>query len=384
MRKVVITGAASGIGRETARLFAEAGWSCVLLDLNADGLAETRAELAGTSHQSVAMDLTDPRAYAALDAITGPIAALICNAGASGTPGQGIVDLSEEKLDAAFALNQHAPFRLLAALGDRLEAGARVVAVSSGAGLRAIPLRGGYSPSKAGLIAGMLALSEGRKDLVVNILCPGFIRTALVEKLIVGGQLDPARAVAKIPLGRMGTPREMAEALCFLARPDTPALRGCVLSVDGGSSVFGGSAAYAAGAASAGQNAPGAGFDLRFAPDLAEKLPREEPRQAVVDGRALGAAERAEAIRAAAVDFARTEGAVSLTLLLPADDDPSPEARAQAATARMMVATLACELGPSGQRVNAIEGYPDPALVEWMGRAGFLTGQVLSAARQIR
>ena len=247
MNKVVITGAASGIGRETARIFADAGWTCVLLDLDGEGLAAVRADLLGGSHQAVAMDLTRDADYAALAAIEGPVAAVICNAGASGTPGRGIADLTPGELDAALALNQQAPLRMLAALEGRLAHGARVVAVSSGAGLRAIPLRGGYSPSKAGLIAAMMALSDARTDLAVSVLCPGFIRTALVDRLIAGGQLDPARAVAKIPLGRMGTPQEMADALFFLAAPADPPLRGCVLSVDGGSSVFGGSVAYAPG-----------------------------------------------------------------------------------------------------------------------------------------
>ncbi|GGF79307.1 hypothetical protein GCM10011402_34950 [Paracoccus acridae] len=381
MNKVVITGAASGIGRETARIFADAGWTCVLLDLDGEGLAAVRADLPGGSHQAVAMDLTRDADYAALAAIEGPVAAVICNAGASGTPGRGIADLTPGELDAALALNQQAPLRMLAALEGRLAHGARVVAVSSGAGLRAIPLRGGYSPSKAGLIAAMMALSDARTDLAVSVLCPGFIRTALVDRLIAGGQLDPARAVAKIPLGRMGTPQEMADALFFLAAPADPPLRGCVLSVDGGSSVFGGSVAYAPGPDTSGQLAPDAGFALRHADDLSSAFPPGATPQAVADGRARHAPDPMQALRAAAADFAATEGAVSLTLLLPADDDPHPAARGQAATLRMMVATLACELGPQGRRVNAVQGRPDPVLIDWIARAGFLTGQVLTSAR---
>lgn len=380
--KVVITGAASGIGRETARLFANAGWACVLVDRDSDGMATVLTDLPGDGHQSIAMDLIRLDHYASLSAVEGPVAAVICNAGASGAPGRGIADLAPAELDAAFALNQHAPLRMLAALDGKLSRGARVVAVSSGAGLRAIPLRGAYSPSKAGLIAMMMALAESRDDLAVTVLCPGFIRTALVDGLIAGGQLDPARAVAKIPLGRMGTPREIAEALFFLAAPADPALRGCVVSVDGGSSVFGGSVSCPPGQDTAGQVDRNAGLALRHAADLSPAFTAGPRPQAIVDGRARDARDPLQALREAAADFAATDAAVSLTLILPADEDANPAARGQAAALRMMVATLACEFGGRGRRVNAVQGHPDPALIDWMAHASFLTGQTLSSARR--
>ena len=82
MNKVVITGAASGIGRETARIFADAGWTCVLVDLDGEGLAAVRADLPGGPYQAVAMDLTRDTDYAALAGIEGPVAAGIFKAGA--------------------------------------------------------------------------------------------------------------------------------------------------------------------------------------------------------------------------------------------------------------------------------------------------------------
>ena len=86
-----------------------------------------------------------------------------------------------------------------------------------------------------------MALAAARPDLVVTALCPGFVRTELVERLIAAGRLDPRQAIEKTPLGRMADPAEMIRCL---ASPDAEAIRGQVISLCGGPSIYGGSRAY--------------------------------------------------------------------------------------------------------------------------------------------
>ncbi|MGN5479321.1 SDR family NAD(P)-dependent oxidoreductase [Cupriavidus basilensis] len=148
------------------------------------------------------IDLTDAVAIGTLTERTGPLDALVNNAGMSDRTNLPVVEAGED-WQALLALNLEAPARLVDALSPRLAAGARVVNVASGAGLRAIPWRGAYSASKAGLIGMSRALARERPDLQVSVLCPGFVRTELVDRLIAAGRLDPARVTAKIPLGRM-------------------------------------------------------------------------------------------------------------------------------------------------------------------------------------
>jgi NAD(P)-dependent dehydrogenase (short-subunit alcohol dehydrogenase family) len=369
-----------------------------LVDRDAQGLERLAAELpqpAGSQHTLRVVDMTDAAQIEALAEHVPPLDALINNAGMSDTSGVALAEQPWAQLDRLLALNLQAPQRLIAACLPRMKAGARVVNVASGAGLQAIPWRGAYSPSKAGLIALTKALAAARPDLVVNVLCPGFVRTELVESLISAGRLDPAEAVSKIPLGRMASPQEMAQVLVFLAGQGAAPLRGQVLAVNGGSSLYGGS--------------------RRLVPSALECLPLDLPVRlkvaagdpfawsrfdtgllegpvypAVLDASPLDCQEGGlfQAVHLAASRFkAQQQDRASLTLLLPAHDDTLWDLAGDAAAARMLVATLACEWGPLHLRINALE-IPEgsvPAelapLVHFVAGAGaqYLTGQTWRA-----
>lgn len=387
MQTVMITGAASGIGRAAAQRFARAGWRCVLVDRDGAALAQLCADLPGAP-VALAMDLTrDPLD---LPADLGPVDALVNNAGISDSSGIALTDQPWDQLDRVLALNLQAPARMVAALGARLGPGARVVNVASGAGLRAIPFRGAYSASKAGMIAQSRALARQRPDLCVTVLCPGFVRTELVDSLIAAGRIDPARAVAKIPLGRMASPEEMAEAIRFLASPAAAILSGGVLALDGGSSIYGGSIDFAPATFPVAPLRMATAFTM--VGDAGLRLPQPATGAtypAMVDATPLqaGAGQVLVAVHDAARGFAAAhDQGASLTLILPPEDPGAPWALAgDLAAARMLVASLACELGARGLRVNALQ--PDPAvspapLAEVIGYVGgaaaqFLTGQVL-------
>ncbi|MBY4895538.1 SDR family NAD(P)-dependent oxidoreductase [Cupriavidus sp. AU9028] len=380
MATVLITGAAAGIGRAAAHRLARDGWRCLLVDRDAARLdAALRSLPAGMhgDHLALQADLADA---AAIEAVarrvraSGPLDALVSNAGISDNSNRGIEQQDAARWRTVLDVNLHAPARLVEALSPVLNPGARVVNVASGAGLRAIPWRGAYSASKAGLIAMSRALARQRRDLCVTALCPGFVRTELVDGLIASGQLDPARAVAKIPLGRMAEPADIAETIRFLCEADAAPLSGLVLSVDGGSSVFGGSQAFAPAvgepvALDAAAHLRVEGAAGAHAPGLADVAPSGEGHGGEAQGGGQGycgvidltpahasPGARLEAVRASACRFAgQHPHDASLTLLLPREDRDDWRAAADAAAARMLVATLACEWGQRALRINAVQ-----------------------------
>ncbi len=463
MATVLITGAASGIGRAAATCFAANGWRCLLVDRNGEALqqvladvealAPRAAESDGLRHEIRCIDLTDAQQIASLADLSGPIDAVINNAGMSDTSGVPLTEQAPQRQAALAALNLAAPLAVVAALQSKLAPRARIVNVASGAGLRAIPFRGYYSATKAGLIAQSRALAQARPELAVTVLCPGFVRTELVASLIAAGRLDARQAVAKIPLGRMAEPAEMAEMMRFLASPGAAAISGQVLALCGGSSIYGGSRVCDPATAAplpmdmplaltvtgdaAGQWADSLRADVQgettLLPQAAATTAAQQPTaypgvvdvsalQAVMPGSISGSevpgtlAIVHEAARRFAAQHARD---ASLTILLPADyataDEPGRvrpgrvrpghvrpshagssgdaasladwRSAGDAAAARMLIATLACELAPRALRVNAVEVSPGirpehlrPLLHTIAGaRAQFLTGQTLRA-----
>jgi NAD(P)-dependent dehydrogenase (short-subunit alcohol dehydrogenase family) len=399
---VLITGAASGIGKATAELFARQGWRCVLLDRDLERLQQLQAQLVSLqpqAHLCRALDLTDPAGIQALGADLPELDALINNAGMSHSGASALASVDDELPARLLALNLAAPARMVQACTQRLRSGARIVNVASGAGLRAIPHRGLYSPSKAGLLAQTRALAQARPAWTVTALAPGFVRTELVQQLIDSGKLHPAAAVSKIPLGRMAESREMAQALYFLAAQSPSLLTGHTLSVCGGSSVYGGS-----------QPLPKAEYacmlpDTPLRLTIQGSLPPTWQMAAqcseattahssvpvyngYLDGSACMVADGQvlQAVQQAAAHFLQQQpkGPASLTLLLPSRQVPWEQAGDRAA-ARMLVSTLAAEWGAQGLRINAIEGADhvsaDQAwpLLQFMAGSGaqYLTGQTV-------
>jgi 3-oxoacyl-[acyl-carrier protein] reductase len=402
-RSVLITGAGAGIGRAAALGLARAGWHCVLVDADAAALERVEALWPAGAERPLGLvaDLTDAARIERLRQEVPPLDALINNAGMSAGGAEATSGHDDGCAARLLALNLAAPARVVQACAPHLRPGARVVNVASGAGLRAIPWRGLYSPSKAGLIGQSRALAHARPDWTVTTLAPGFVRTELVQRLIDGGRLDPAQAVSKIPMGRMAEPEEMAEALCFLASPGARVLTGQLLVLDGGSSVCGGSQPLPPG------ERPPLAFDAPLRPRceaVREPLwhaalhrwarshashPGSMGYAGVVDARALDAqpGARLDAVLDAARSFRSHHAALaSLTLLMPA---PEPgldwQMAGDADAARMLVATLAGEWGSHALRINALELPRDLApdaclpLLDYMAgpRAQFLTGQVL-------
>lgn len=217
----IITGAAAGIGRATATLLATDGWRVVGVDRSTgDGV-------------DIAGDAADPAVLAdALARCDGSLDALICSAG---IPPSGPWD-SREHWDEVLRVDLSAPYEALRVCWPALvAAGGSAVLVGSIVGAAEGSLRSpAYAAAKAGIegLARSFAVIGASDGVRVNVVAPGAIATDFDERLL------PADHRTDVPLGRMGTPEEVAGVIRFLVGQAASYVTGAVWTVDGGRSVL--------------------------------------------------------------------------------------------------------------------------------------------------
>jgi 2-keto-3-deoxy-L-fuconate dehydrogenase len=231
-KRLLVSGAGSGIGRAAARLFRDRGAELVLVGRRLAALQDTLpdAELAVLDH-------TDDIAVAAFAATCAPLDGMFLAAGELRTgsvEGTSIADF-----EAVLAANLRGPWLLCHHLGPRLRDGSSVVLVGSNIGLRAIPESAAYSVAKAGvhMLAKVLALEWASRRIRCNVLAPGPVHTAMVDaRLATSG--DPAGELARLsavnPLGRLGTTSEVAALAAHLLGDESAWTTGAVMPIDGG------------------------------------------------------------------------------------------------------------------------------------------------------
>ena len=244
-RVVLVTGAAQGIGRETAEHFKAAGARMHLLDIDEETLASNAAEI-GAAYSAV--DLGDAAAVSAavqnIEAEHGSIDILASAAGGvRGQVGRPISEVTEEDWRNVFAANVDAAFWLAQAIGPGMVARGRgrMVFVASGAGLR--PSRTGiqaYTAAKHALVGltKQLSWELGPAGVTVNAVAPGFVLSnpASRKQWESYGSEGQERLIEGLHTKRLGTAEDIAAAILFLASDFAGWITGQTLSVDGGRS----------------------------------------------------------------------------------------------------------------------------------------------------
>ena len=235
-KSALVTGASGGIGGEIAKALYAAGAKVALSGTRVEPLQALAAELGERAFVCPA-NLSDPASVEALPKAAveamGAVDILVNNAGI--TRDNLFMRMSDEEWASVIDVNLTASFRLMRGVlrGMMKARWGRIVNITSVVGQTGNPGQGNYAAAKAGLV-GMsksLAYEVASRGITVNCVAPGFIATAMTDKL---NDEQKAKILTQIPAGRMGTPEEIAAAVLYLASPEAGYVTGATLHVNGG------------------------------------------------------------------------------------------------------------------------------------------------------
>lgn len=244
----VITGAGSGLGRAMALRFVAEGARVLVADINEAGGRETVAAIGRTGAEDAVafrrVDVTveEDCAAAVVEAVArwGRLDVMVANAGI-GALGA-LADLERADWDRVLAVNLTGVFLCAKhAFRAMRDTGGSILITASVAGLQGTPTLGAYGPAKAGAIqlTRTLAREGARFNIRANALCPVWTDTPMVDAFVTGLSAQApdqmrARLTAGIPLGRMGTPDDVASAALYLASDEAAFITGVAFPIDGG------------------------------------------------------------------------------------------------------------------------------------------------------
>jgi 3-oxoacyl-[acyl-carrier protein] reductase len=237
-RVAIVTGASRGIGRAIAQHLAQQGATVVAAARgeNARAVADEIVAVGGRA-EAVSLDVTESGAAEQLVAATierhSRIDVLVNNAGIARD--QLLLRMKRDDWDAVLATNLTAAFTLSQAVLKPMirQRGGRIISISSVVGQSGNAGQANYAASKAGLIGftKALALEVASRGITANVVAPGLIETDMTRALTESARDEWA---LKIPLRRLGTPADIASAVCFLASDEASYITGQVLAVNGG------------------------------------------------------------------------------------------------------------------------------------------------------
>lgn len=238
-RIALVTGATRGIGKAIAEALARQGATVIgtaTTDAGAAAIGASLKEL-GNAGEGMRLDVTDgvgvAAAIAAIGSKFGDVTILVNNAGI--TRDNLLLRMTDDEWDSIMDTNLKSAYRLSkAVLRGMIKARhGRIINIGSVAGVSGNPGQVNYAAAKAALIGFTKSLAQevGSRNITVNCVAPGFIDTDMTQAL---ADVQRAKLLERIPLGRLGTPADVAHAVAFLASPEAGYITGATLHVNGG------------------------------------------------------------------------------------------------------------------------------------------------------
>lgn len=238
----LVTGGARGIGREIALLFAKEGADVCLCDVNLETARATQKEIEVLGRKSLSFE-TDVTALKQVEEMVNIILdnlkhidILVNNAGI--TKDNLLLRMSEEEWDKVLAVNLKGVFSCTKAVSKPMikQRSGKIVNIASIIGIMGNAGQANYAASKGGIISFTKSIAKelASRHVNVNAVAPGFIQTAMTDKLT---QEQREAMLARIPLNRLGVPGDVAQACLFLASADSDYVTGQTIVVDGGMSM---------------------------------------------------------------------------------------------------------------------------------------------------
>lgn len=233
----LVTGGSRGIGRGIAHALAEAGAAVAVIGRNEERARSVAEELPGTGHAAFSCDVADAdqarETVAAVADALGPVTVLVNNAGIARD--NILARMKDEEWDEVMAVNLKGAFNMTRALTRPMmkQRDGVVINVSSVVGLIGNPGQSNYAASKAGIIGFTRSVARelAARNVRCNAIAPGYIETDMTKAL---DEKQTEALEKRIPLGRLGTPEDVAGVARFLASPAARYITGQVLAVDGG------------------------------------------------------------------------------------------------------------------------------------------------------